>query len=538
MSAVPDVLVVGSGPAGVSCAWPLVEAGLNVTLVDPGQSVSLPQPGRPSLSEVRSGTRPKHDVLLGEDLRALRFSAHPSPKLRVGAPAGFVADYYSQLKISTRDFVLAGTLATGGLSNVWGCVATAFDDADLAGMPISQTDLEPSYRAVASRIGISGTLDDDMGAFHGDVPLQPPLQLGKLSGLLLDRYARRGGLGDLRLGRSRNAVLSQPRPGRDACTLDAFCMWGCARGSVYNAAQDLAALRAYPNFHYARGCVADRIVRDADGYRVTGRDPANGEPVSHVGRQLVVAAGTVASTGLVLPFLGQRGIRRRLLNNPGYVFVLLLPEQLGRAQDKQAFAMAELSYALPLDDKGGYTTGLLYNAIGVSPVDVAEQMPLTLRGGLALHKAISPAIMLGLGYFDGAYSDNAMTVDDDATSTRIAIEGGWAPAFQDALAQTRSTLRNRFARLGAIMLPGSFRRLPPGGESHYAGTLSMGDLLTRDCEVVGAAGLYVVDGAAFGRLPAKHFTFGIMANADRVGRHMAAQHQRAMQSGSANARAY
>jgi choline dehydrogenase-like flavoprotein len=120
-----------------------------------------------------------------------------------------------------------------------------------------------------------------------------------------------------------------------------------------------------------------------------------------------------------------------------------------------------------------------------------------------------------------------MTVDENGPSTRVVIEGGWAPAFQDAFAQTRRTLRNKFARLGAIILPGSFQRLPPGGESHYAGTLSMGDLLTRECEVIGAPGLYVVDGSAFGRLPAKHFTFGIMANADRVGRHMAAQHQRA-----------
>jgi choline dehydrogenase-like flavoprotein len=51
----------------------------------------------------------------------------------------------------------------------------------------------------------------------------------------------------------------------------------------------------------------------------------------------------------------------------------------------------------------------------------------------------------------------------------------------------------------------------------------MGDLLTEDCEVKGHPGLYVVDGAALGRLPAKHLTLSIMANADRVGRRIAAQ---------------
>ena len=32
----PDVIIVGSGVAGVSCAFPLVEAGLKVLMIDKG----------------------------------------------------------------------------------------------------------------------------------------------------------------------------------------------------------------------------------------------------------------------------------------------------------------------------------------------------------------------------------------------------------------------------------------------------------------------------------------------------------------------
>ncbi len=31
-----DILIIGSGPAGVSAAWPLVFAGLSVTMIDAG----------------------------------------------------------------------------------------------------------------------------------------------------------------------------------------------------------------------------------------------------------------------------------------------------------------------------------------------------------------------------------------------------------------------------------------------------------------------------------------------------------------------
>lgn len=519
MSGMADVIVVGSGPAGVSCSWPMVEAGLEVRLVDPGVPPNAVAIDRPSLMDVRGGHFDKSRFLLGDDLRALRPASHASPKLRLGASPDFVGGYLAAQRIETENFTLAGTLATGGLSNVWGSVASKFDAADLAGMPITPADLEPSYRAVAARIGISGTLDDDMGAFHGDVPLQPPIEIGRRAKALLERYGRRGSGGTgLKLGLSRNAVLSRDLGDRGACTLDAFCMWGCGRKSIYNAAHELPALQKHSNFTYAPGCVVQRVERIEGGFRIPGIDPRSGAPVSHVGKRVVLAAGTVASTQLALPLLGLKS--RRLLNNPGYVFVLLMPGFLGRATEAHDFAMSQLSYELPLED-GRYTTGLLYSATGVSPADMAEQMPLTMRGGLALTRLLSSALVLGLGYFEGEQSRNTIHVETDDDGSKARIKGGWQASLSDTMVRTRRALSRTFARLGAVLLPGSARLLPPGNDSHYAGTLGMGDLLSATCEVKGWDGLYVVDGAAFGRLPARHLTFGIMANADRVGRHIA-----------------
>ena len=41
-----DVIIVGSGPAGVSAAFPLVESGLNVLMVDGGHHATLAPPAR------------------------------------------------------------------------------------------------------------------------------------------------------------------------------------------------------------------------------------------------------------------------------------------------------------------------------------------------------------------------------------------------------------------------------------------------------------------------------------------------------------
>lgn len=47
-----DILIIGSGPAGVSAALPLVKAGLNVLMVDGGRRVVDPPPPRISWSGV------------------------------------------------------------------------------------------------------------------------------------------------------------------------------------------------------------------------------------------------------------------------------------------------------------------------------------------------------------------------------------------------------------------------------------------------------------------------------------------------------
>ena len=37
-----DIIIVGSGPAGISAAFPLVESGLNVLMVDGGKQSIVP----------------------------------------------------------------------------------------------------------------------------------------------------------------------------------------------------------------------------------------------------------------------------------------------------------------------------------------------------------------------------------------------------------------------------------------------------------------------------------------------------------------
>jgi choline dehydrogenase-like flavoprotein len=94
------------------------------------------------------------------------------------------------------------------------------------------------------------------------------------------------------------------------------------------------------------------------------------------------------------------------------------------------------------------------------------------------------------------------------------------------MAEARRVLRRALAPLGAFMVPSSFIVSPPGSDIHYAGSLPMranparGEL-SRNGEVHGFDGLYVADASALPELSSKSHTLTMMANADRIGRHIA-----------------
>ena len=212
MSIDTDVLVIGSGPAGVSAAHPLVAGGVLTWMVDGGEAPSSPVPDGEIL-DLRANDRGQSRWLVGDDAHALRQSSSSSPKFRAPTLAYVFRDYASRNGLVAENFALTGSLATGGMSNAWGCGVTRFGDHDWAGLPLDARELEEAHEAVVRRIGVSGAADDDLSSFFGlDALAQPPIALDALHETLLRRYeGSRPALhaAGVRLGRARLAVLAQ-----------------------------------------------------------------------------------------------------------------------------------------------------------------------------------------------------------------------------------------------------------------------------------------------------------------------------------------
>lgn len=507
-----DVIIIGSGPAGTAAAFPLVEAGLAVLMVDAGHAAAPPVLPHAPLDSWRRRDPGQWRLQLGEDFAALGDGTPESPKLKTPYARRLTAAFAESCGLATEGFSAFGTLAPGGLSLLWGAAAFALGAAEMAEWPFAPDALAPSYRAVAARMGIAGLADDDIGCgCCADIPLLPPVPLSANPERLLTRYRRRRGLlpRGFALGRAWTAVRTAGNASScDACSL---CLWGCPRGAVWNAATDLDCLRRHPNFTYRPGLFVTRIANRA---RLRARS-ADGQDHDLAARAVMVAAGTLGSTRLILDALGRHGQPVRLLSNPIFAHAFVLPERIGAAISKHGFSMQQLSYCL--DEPAAF--GSIFTAEGLPPAELAAYMPFSRAGAIRAVRHLLPAMVIVNAFLPGHLSANTLTV----TPGGMTIRGGYAETTTGHARRVSRRLRAAMTMLGALPLPGSGGLAPAGADVHYAGTLPMGGSVSAAGEVAGLGGIYAVDGAVLPALPAKNLTLTIMANADRVARLCAAR---------------
>lgn len=512
---VPDVLIIGSGPAGVSAAFPLIERGLSVCMIEAGDAVAPP-----ALQEAHASVRARAGAwrsLFGEDLEAMVPEGGVSPKFRIPRFAPLLAGGGERLQIDLSGTAGRLIAAEGGMSVAWGAGVGVFGPEDLERWPISANDLAGSYRTVAARIGISGDLGPD--APEGLQPAAHP-GLHPSAARLLERQARWRADGGVTLRPGASAVVVREKDGRAACERWGNCLYGCARDSIWSAAADLRILARAPRFTLRSGALVTELARTSEGW--TARLLlTSGETQTVTARRVVCAAGAIGSAALVMKTLGLR-TPRRLLSTPTGAFALIIPARIGQPWEERFFGLTQLSITIRRE---GPTTafGGLFATEGV-PIQFLQVLsPLSWRGTFNLFRGLAPACLLGNLFFDGEWSDHTVGVSaEGVVKIRSTVRDGFAAHAQRVFVH----VRRRLLALGAIAAPARLSLSAPGSDLHFAGAVPMSarpQIGDADAfgGLAGAEDFVVVDGALLPSLPPKPHTLTIMANADRVARHWA-----------------
>ncbi len=488
-----DIIIVGSGPAGVSAAWPLVRAGLDVLMID-----ASPHRCDPEDSSDDWRTR------LGRDFSGLDLEQNISPKFATPLAKKTLDGFAIRNGLECKNFFAAGSLAQGGLSKIWGALIEPFDADEFSGFPFEAKTLAASYQAVTNRIG---TLSADC-----------PEQLASPAARrLFERSMQQGASDDFTVKPATNAVTDKAMEGREPCSRCGSCLFGCPRHSIYDSAYELPALSRFPNFRY-RG---DHFVRAvaSDGWDHVLDIETKGARRSIRAPVLVMAAGTLATTPFILRRLNWIDRPARLLTNPVAATAFVIPSLIGSKRPQESFSLGQLFYRLRVPSASA--AGVVYGADAL-PLDLfAARLPLSRPAALQLAHAMAPALLIANCYLPGHFSQNVMRVQAQEAGYKMTIEGVSSGVAQAALRDAVNALKKQMRKLGAFSLPGTTSYPPPGGDAHYAGTLPMGGagpLATSDIgELKDVPNLFIVDGSVLPQLPATHPTLTIMANADRIG---------------------
>lgn len=520
-----DVIVVGSGASAVNAAVPLVAAGRDVTMLDVGNRDDVYPALVPEgpLAALRRTDPDQHRYLLGEQFEGIGFEAiGTAPQLT--PPRQYVARDAERLQpLASTTFFPLQSLAEGGLGGAWGAGSPPFVEPDLAGFPIGYADLAPHYEAVAARIGVNGAPGDDLRPFLGELrALQPPARIDDNGRSIYARYERARGRVNPRgfwLGHPRLAMLTEPLGDRQPTRYWDMDFWSDAGRSVYRPRWTVDELRRSPRFTFVARKLVLGFAERADHVEVTARDVDTNATVTYRARTLVLGAGTIGTTRIVLASLGAFGRRVPIVCNPHTYMALLNGNQLGKPSDEARHSLAQLClvYA-PEGSLRPFTVGHLYSYRSLLLFRLLRDLPLPHRDGMQILRHLLPSfVVLILQHADQPTpAKYCELVDGQRFVVEYALTAG-ERAHHDAIeaAITRHLYRLRCAKL---------RTIRPGhaASTHFAGTLPMttrDEPLTTDADgkLRGARRVYVVDGAVFPALPSKGLTFTMMANANRIG---------------------
>ena len=520
--------MVGSGPAGMACAQALLERGQRVRMLDGGLTLEADRIG---LVEKLKRSRPEDWT--PADLAAYQAGMNPDVggvplKLVYGSDFAY-READEHLGVHYDNVGLRPSLAKGGLSTVWGAAMMPYLQRDLNEWPLSHAVLAPHYQAVLQLTGLAACHDQLEELFplytRSFTDLRPSRQSQRLLETM-ERHREALAARGIRFGRSRVAVRGNLPPAEGGCVYCRLCMYGCPYGYIYSSADTVTQWQKHPNFSYQPGVVVTSVRESPEGVEISGFDRLTRAPLVWRCGKVFLAAGTIATTGILLRSLAAYDQTVWLRDSQYFLMPLLLFRKVRGATREWLHALSQAFIEIADPGGQGPTAHIqIYSNNDLISQAVAKAFG-PFQGPLGfVVRDLHDRLLVAQGYLHSQHSSRiavCLKKDPARGAERLELRAELNPA---ARAQVRKLVFKlcRHARLtGALPLPVMLKIAEPGRSFHSGGSFPMSatprgfqtDLLGR---VPGWQSIHAVDATVFPSIPATTITLSAMANAHRIG---------------------
>ncbi len=507
-----DVIIIGSGAGGGTLAWRLAKAGKKVVLLERGGYVPREPENWDSHAVVVENRY--HVQEAWQDKKGEEF--HPGTHYYVGGNTKF----YGAALIRMRERDFSEVRHHGGISPRW---------------PVSYDEMEPYYTQAEHLYCVHGQ--------RGVDPTEPPASAPYLFPPMSHEPRIRQLVDDLtKLGRKPfpmpvGVMIDEANPRTSACvrcgTCDGFPCLVNAKADAQVICVDPAI--ATGNVTLVTDAYVSKLATDATGKRVTEvHVERRGESLTYRGEVVVVSCGAVNSAALLLRSASDQH-PRGLANSSDMVgrnymchlntMFLALSRDPNPTKFQKTWGLNDFYYG---GEEWEWPMGHI-SMIGRTDASILRAGAPRLVPGMTLEIMADHALSFWLTSEDLPDPNNRVSLNGNGSSIRLS----YTPNNEEGHKRLSNTLKAMLKKIGChdhlIPLQAYIpARIPLAGVAHQNGTVRFGDdpatsVLDRDCKAHEVDNLYVVDASFFPSSSAVNPALTIMANALRVGDHLAAR---------------
>lgn len=455
-----DVVIVGSGPAGVNAAYPLIHAGLKVAIVDGGLDTQKKDEKLDDFS----------DINLKETSNAYGLFKNNS----------YIFNRtYQLLRIKSKIEIIQ-TLAKGGFSQFWHGISDIFTSSELEATGLPSEEMQKEYKEISKRIR-----------------LQTDLPLDIHNRLILKAAEKKVNFGSL--------VYTLPS------------------AANYIKTYSVDAFKKYKNFTYVPGYVVLSVKEKPKFVEAEARSVDNSSKSTFGSKYLIFAAGSINTTRILLRSFKLFNYQTTFLTKAHFVIACLHLRTIFKKKSFKEMKLGQVAISSNQTEGGISKFFVQLFRFSPSAVNKAiKYIPLPKAVSLYLMKSTAPLLVFADVRFP-AFESKGKYAKLKKGSREDILEIVFQETQQELADHQKELvkIKKQLISLGLIPLKmGSdyiTTHYAGGVPCNKKDTKLSSDIEGR---LNKTKRIYIADSATWRALPGKSPTLTIMANASRIGKNV------------------
>ena len=464
-----SIVVLGSGLSGAFTAKELLKSNHKVTMIDAGY------------------TRDAHIPPLNKNKTSQIMSSY---KFKLKSNEFAYADFALQNDLETKNFHAVGSLAAGGLSNIWGGGLSKFEEYEYQSDIFSHDEITNIYSEIQKEMQ---AMKDDSVAYSSNQEFDKRLE--KLFAANLD---------EITFSPPINAINQKSKYWKENNNKN---------HGIFSASTLINELKKNKRFEVISNNIIHGLSKDGENYVLQTRNSKSNQNIKYSIKNVFCCLGVISSTQLILKMEEAYNAPTKLCTTPLAYFLAFTGK---KRENSTQFGLSSLSFRLNNENASG---GLFpCNEDMLSHIKLFRLLPAVFK--TLLDKVFLQRLFVVNIFFHSNMSNNKISISNKG---QCNIIGRNNPSLKFHFKRSKAIIKKELKRFNIFVIPVIHKIATPGSDVHYGGTIPIKinpEKLNCDSSgrLHGHKAFYVADACSLESIPGKPHSFHSIAQSIIIAR--------------------